>query len=312
MKKNTVKILILGFVLIFYAVTTHADDKAMHKNASKTGAYQGYRSSRWAEYSGDSFSYYYHKGFEAHMMNDLDKAIELYSVAAKIRRRNTYLAYANRAQIYFARGEYDLAIADYTKVLELKPSQFPTYLSRGNVWLAKKNPEKAAEDFTQAINANPHYAPAYVSRGRLLASQGKSDAAYADFSKALTLDDKSPLSLMAMAWFLSTCPEDKFRNGTRAIELSKNAIELTRNWEGMIKKKTSPEVTIYQRLELAPQYDVLAAAYAESGNFTEAIVHQEKAISLLEYENAGHYLPLFSERLKFYNEKKPWRNITHP
>ena len=245
------------------------------------------------------------------MNNDLDKAIELYSVAAKFKRRNSYIAFSNRAQIYFSRGEYDLAIADYSKVLELKPNEFSAYISKGNVWLAKKEPEKAAENFTKAIDVNPKFAPAYISRGRLLASLGKQDDAYQDFSKALELDKDTPNPLIAMAWFLSTCPEDKYRNGPRAIALTQKAIQVTHDFEGMIKRRTSQEVMTYQQLGLAPQYDVLAAAYAESGNFTEAVATEQKAISLLGYENSNHYLPEFSQRLKFYEEMKPWRTMAN-
>ena len=311
MKKFKIMALVLVFGFNAGLLSLYADEKSMHRDASESGAHQGYRSSRWAEYNGDRFSYFLNRGFEAHMHDDLDKAIELYSVAAKYKRNNQYLAFSNRAQIYYSRCEYDLAIEDYSKVLELKPNQFQAYISRGNVWLAKKEPFKAAEDFSQAIYVNPECGPAYISRGRLFASIGKQAEAFQDFTKALELDKETPNPLIAMAWFLATCPEDKYRNGSRAVELAQNAIQRTHNWQGMVKKRTSTEVMTYQQLPLAPQYDVLAAAYAEYGNFTEATAAEQKAISLLQYENLGHHLPEFSQRLKFYEEMKPWRAVAN-
>ncbi|MBA3028450.1 MAG: tetratricopeptide repeat protein [Desulfobacteraceae bacterium] len=305
------KIYIFGVMTFMLTLSATGEESTLYKDASKSGAYQGHRSSRWADYSGDSFSIHMNKGFEAYMNHDLDQAIEMYSVATKIKRRNTYLAYANRANIYFSRGQYDQAIDDYTEVLKLRPNELSTYLSRGNVWLAKGQTDKAIEDFSKAIDANPKYASAYVCRGKLWCKNGEIDKAHNDFSKATELDNNSPETLIPMARFLSTCPEEKYRNGNQAVELTRKAIEITHNWEGMVKRQKSSEVMTYERLPLAPQYDTLASAYAETGNFAEAIANQEKAISLLANENSNHYFQAFSEHLKLYQEMKPLRETSN-
>jgi tetratricopeptide (TPR) repeat protein len=306
-KVKTMITLVFCTLALCFAGSSMADESTLHRDASKTGAYQGHRSSRWADYRGDNFSIHMNKGFEAFMNNDLDQAIEMYSVAAKIKRRNTYLAFANRGQVYLARGEYALAIDDFTRVLELKPNELSAYLARGNIHLAMGNPDEAISDFTKALDAKPDYAPALIDRGRLWCAKGDPDKAFADFSKALEIDDKAPRVLIAMARFLSTTPEDRYRNGARAIGLTQKAIQITHKWEGMIKKQTSSEVMTFERLGLAPQYDTLAAAYAETGNFEEAVATQQKAISLLANENSGQHLPAFYAHLKAYEEKTPWR-----
>ncbi|MBU4318657.1 MAG: tetratricopeptide repeat protein [Proteobacteria bacterium] len=301
------------FVAIIFMLTLSAtgDESTLYKDSSKSGAYRGHRSSRWAEIKGDTFGIYMNKGFEAYMNNDIDQALEMYSVAAKIKRRNTYLAYSNRANIYLSRGQYDLAIDDYTEVLKLRPNELSAYLSRGNVWLAKGQTDKAIEDFSKAIDANPKYAGAYVCRGKLWCKNGELDKAHTDFSKATELDNNSPETLIPMARFLSTCPEEKYRNGNQAVELTRKAIQITHNWEGMAKRQKSSEVMTYERLPLAPQYDTLASAYAETGNFAEAIANQQKAISLLANENSNHYFQAFSEHLKLYQEMKPLRETSN-
>jgi hypothetical protein len=112
-----------------------------------------------------------------------------------------------------------------------------------------------------------------------------------------------------VAHFLATCPDEKFRNGPLAVELSRKAIALTHDWQGMVKTQTSPEIMTYNHLSLAPQYDALAAGLAETGDFKAAVEAQNKAISLLEIENAAHKIPEYTASLKSYKEMKPRRGI---
>lgn len=51
----------------------------------------------------------------------------------------------------------------------------------------------------------------------------------------------------------------------------------------------------------------LAAAYAEVGNFEDAIDTQNKAISLVLNEGDKELLPIFKEHLEAYKAHKPWR-----
>lgn len=90
-------------------------------------------------------------------------------------------------------GNYDAAIAEYTKALELNSSYISAYINRG---LAKNNQgnfEGAVADFTQVINLKPTFADGYLDRGSAELLEGNLDAAQADFTKVLELkpDDQA-------------------------------------------------------------------------------------------------------------------------
>ncbi|MBA3028772.1 MAG: tetratricopeptide repeat protein [Desulfobacteraceae bacterium] len=302
-------LLVVGLILASFCNPAFPEDNTVYQDAAKSGADEGHRSSRMASYRGDKFQYYLNKGFEAYMQNDLEQAIENYSNAVKIKRSPIFLAYFNRGSAYLKKGDYNAAIDDFTKVLELKPDLISAYLSRGNTWIVKGNTDKALEDFTLAIAADPTWADAYVNRGTLWFKLGEFEMAWNDLAKSIQIQENSPSCLVGAAHFLATCPDEKFRNGPLAVELSRKAIQLTHGLKGMVKTPSSPEVMTYTHLALAPQYDALAAGLAETGDFKGAVEAQTQAISLLEAENAAHKIPEYTARLKSYEEKKPRREI---
>ena len=60
--------------------------------------------------------------------------------------------YYYRGRAHSKNGGYDLAIADYTKAIELKPDYADAYYSRSKAWLRLGDQEKAKSDMTTASN----------------------------------------------------------------------------------------------------------------------------------------------------------------
>jgi tetratricopeptide (TPR) repeat protein len=120
-------------------------------------------------------------------------------------------------------------------------------------------------------------------------NQGKQAEAIADYEEAVKVDGKNSGVLNNLAWVLATSPEDNLRNGQRAIELAKQACD----------------VTEYKQAHVL---STLAASYAESGDFDTAITWSKKAV-----ENGGEELKAqLSKELEIYEEKKPWRAAAPP
>ena len=82
-------------------------------------------------------------------IGDYDRAIEDYTKAIEL-DPNPADAYNNRGVAYGKKDESDCAIKDYTKAIELNPNRDITYYNRAGVWLYLQEWEKAKTDLIAA------------------------------------------------------------------------------------------------------------------------------------------------------------------
>lgn len=101
----------------------------------------------------------------------------------------------DKAELYVWRGnsrynkkEYDKAITEYDKAIEINPNYELAFYNRGFAWVVKKEYEKAIADYTKVINLNPDYASAYVIRASIRRAMKEYDTANADYDKAIEID----------------------------------------------------------------------------------------------------------------------------
>ena len=99
-------------------------------------------------------------------------------------------AYCSRANAYYYLGEYDKAIADYDKAIGLKPRNADFYFNRGFAYGKKGDIDSAISDWTQTIRLDPHNAGAHYNRGFAYYRQGSLEQAVSDYTSALSIYPK--------------------------------------------------------------------------------------------------------------------------
>ncbi len=97
-------------------------------------------------------------------------------------------AYRVRSARRLSQAEYDLALADASKVIELTPNDPRGHYSRSVAYAGMGNHELVIRDATRAIQLAPNLAAAYFIRARAYDSLGKFNKAIADLDRAVELD----------------------------------------------------------------------------------------------------------------------------
>lgn len=127
------------------------------------------------------------RGNAAFERGDFDQAIADYTKA--IERDPQYaLAYCNRGMARVRKGDFTQAVADCTQAVRLDPTLADAYRTRGHAHRLMNNLPQAVADCTEAIRINPKDAEAFYCRGETYRQQGLTALALVDCTRAIHLD----------------------------------------------------------------------------------------------------------------------------
>ena len=126
-------------------------------------------------------------GYTNFRKGDWDDAIADYTKAIES-NPNDIDAIVGRGAAKRAKGDLDGAIADYSTAIESKPDDADAYVGRGDAKSAKGDWDVAIADFTKSIEIKPNDADAYVRRGSAKFGKGDWGGALADYNKAIALN----------------------------------------------------------------------------------------------------------------------------
>ena len=186
------------------------------------------------------------------------------------------------------RGSYQAAEAQFTEALRADPGFVNAHYNLGVTRVARGMYEAAQAHFIEAIRLNPGFADAHYNLGVVSFNLGNYSAATTHFADAVRLRPGDPDACNASAMLMATCPEAKFRDGKRAVELATRGCELTQ-WK-------TPVIL-----------DTLAAAHAEAGDFDAALKSQKKAIEL---STDTRQKEDYRSHLVLYQAKRPYRQVS--
>jgi spermidine synthase len=134
----------------------------------------------------------------------------------------------------------------------------------------------------------PNEAVVHSSLGIALAYDRRFDEAITQLEESLAIAPETTTTLNDLAWVLLTCPEERFRNGSRAIQLAEKADQLSNR-----------NNALYAR--------TLAAAYAATGRFSEAIAVAERGVELATKRGNSALASTLRSDLDLYRRGLPRR-----
>lgn len=227
---------------------------------------------------------YCNRGISWRAKGEYDKSIQDFNKAIVL-NPDFAEAYNNRGISWRNKGEYGKAIRNYDKAIALSSDDAKFYGNRGYSWDAKGEYDKAIRDYDKAIALSPDDADVYNNRGFSWRAKGEYDKAIQDFNKAIALNPDFTLAYRNLAWLLATSPDAQHRDGKRAVQMGEKLIGLL--------ESPRPDALA-----------TLAAAYAENGQFDNAVKMQQEAIKLLKSDQKKES---YRTRLSLYLQKKPYR-----
>jgi len=137
-----------------------------------------------------SFVYYerYYENNRYELEQKKDKTGDTLREKTTLKDPKDAKAYFNRGLAYDDKGQYDQAISDYSKAIELNPRLADAYNNRGNAYKNKGQNGQAISDYSKAIELNPRLADAYYNRGNSYDDKGQYDQAISDYSNAIEIN----------------------------------------------------------------------------------------------------------------------------
>jgi protein O-mannosyl-transferase len=218
----------------------------------------------------------------------VDEAITHFQQALQI---NPDLAEAryNLGNAFLQKGRVDEAITEYQNALQMNPGDAHARYNLGNAFLQKGRVDEAIAQYQEALQINPDNAKAHNNLGNILLQKGNMSQAIAHFQKALQLEPAKPSTQNNLAWLLATCPQASLRNGNKAVELARQANELTGGENPVI-------------------LHTLAAAFAEAGRFPEAVETAQRALQLAGAQSNTNLAGHLQLEMKLYQAGNPFHS----
>jgi tetratricopeptide (TPR) repeat protein len=132
---------------------------------------------------------YLSRGLAYQMKGDFDQALSDFGKVIEINPNNAEAAeaYYDRGLLYENKGELEQSILEYNKAIKLRPNLAKAYNNRAIVYQKKGDLNQALLDYNKAIEIDPGYVEAYYNRGIIYQIKGDLTRAISDYNKAIEI-----------------------------------------------------------------------------------------------------------------------------
>jgi protein O-mannosyl-transferase len=206
------------------------------------------------------------------------------------------VAQNNLGIVLLAKGRLEEAIPRFEAAVNLRPENAPAHDNLAKAFLQKGQIAEAMLHYRKLLEIQPENVGARNILGTVLVQQGRVSEALELWEETLAIEPENGDAMANIAWVLATSPQESLRNGARAVELAEQALRLSGGKNPLI-------------------FRTLAAAYAESGRFPEAIENAKRALELANSQGNVGLVTELQNTIVLYQAERPLRDpslAVHP
>jgi Flp pilus assembly protein TadD, contains TPR repeats len=217
---------------------------------------------------------------------EVDEAI-LHCDKAVAKEPNDPDAQVALANALLQKKQIDDAIVHYQKALAIRPDYFLARYGLGHALLEKGQLDAAIEHCRAALLIRPDDPDCHTILAIGLDERGQSAEAIQHYKKALEISPQSVSALNNLAWLLAACSDASLRNGLRAIQLARQADQLSGGTNALVLR-------------------TLAAGYAETGQFRKAIENGRAATRVAQMQGDNSLAKELEQEIALYELGLPY------
>ena len=199
-------------------------------------------------------------------------------------------AHYNLGNILLQRGQIDEAIGAYSVELQIQPNLPELHNNLAMALLRKQRSDPAFDHLKTALELNPNYAEARNNLAIALSQMGQMREAVVEWNKTLAIQPDHLDAQCNLAWIFATFPDSSIRNGSKAVELAQHALQLSDGRNARI-------------------WRLVAAAYAEAGQFGDAVQAAQNGLALAQAAGDSTLAQTLEMNIKLFQENTPLRDV---
>jgi tetratricopeptide (TPR) repeat protein len=203
--------------------------------------------------------------------------------------KNNDVAENNLGIVFLGQGKLDEAISLLQSAVDLRPDNSPAHENLAKALLQKGQVTDALIHYRKLLELEPGNIEVHNIVGTVLIQQRQVKEGVEEWQKVLAIQPDNGNAMSNLAWIFATSPDQSLRDGPKAVELAEQALRFS-----------AGRIPILFR--------TLAAAYAESGRFAEAIQTAQRGIELANSQGNLGLATELQGNIALYQERQPLRD----
>jgi tetratricopeptide (TPR) repeat protein len=227
------------------------------------------------------------QAYQLQKKNEISQAAELWKQALAL-DPNDARGHNDLAVNLYYLGDTEEAFEHLRQASRISPLLMEGHYNLGRFLLEQGHPDQALPELERTVALRPEYAPGEVALSKTYDALGEDAKALVHWRRTLALEPNNVTAHVGAARILASSPDDALRNGTEAMTLAEQANELTSGSDTHV-------------------LDTLAAAYAETGQFPQALATANRALTLAVDRGNTTLAEAIRYRISLYTASMPFR-----